>query len=278
MKKFLLLSSIAIFALANDKVLIDSDLNQVCSTEKCENLSNKFEKVLNSNLDKKRENRKDLTGNSVSKLKGEWSISYGFGNSKSYSDSWNLTETEYTSYDVGYSIKGTNKNGNEVGCSDLTHFEISGGYEYMCVIVESSTYVDWFFVNLNGNSLSGKYEYGSADDFADAGAYGNYDGSISGSRNSNTQSNTNLPTSSSEYYSDLANTKNKIGWYFWTTPSGKAYLANGRDSGDIAIWNFTDEKKWKPIHNANAFDGYSSAGKIFNKVTISSDGKYIDIE
>ncbi len=85
---------------------------------------------------------------------------------------------------------------------------------------------------------------------------------------------TTTSLSNNEFVSDLKNTTQNIGWYFWMTDSGKAYLASGRD-GEIAVWNLTSERKWRPIHNAGEFDGFSSAGKNFNSVNISSDGRTI---
>jgi|GEM_PF-3346755 len=187
MKKVLLLSTVAIFALANDKVLIDNDLNQVCSTQKCEELSSKFEKIINLDLnDNQRENRKDYTGSSVSKLKGTWNISYGFGSSKSYSDTWKLTTVEYASSDLGYGIYGTNKNNKEVACWDFSQFPISGNYKFMCATNLTNSYADSFYINVSGDNISGGYEYGTATDSAKAGTYGSYDGSINGSKNSTT--------------------------------------------------------------------------------------------
>ncbi len=98
-----------------------------------------------------------------------------------------------------------------------------------------------------------------------------YDNSYSSTTNNNYF---NIDEANNEFVSDLKNSTQNIGWYFWMTKSGKAYLASGRDS-EIAVWYLTSERKWQPIHNAGAFDGYSEASKSFGSVTISNDGRKI---
>lgn len=78
-----------------------------------------------------------------------------------------------------------------------------------------------------------------------------------------------------EFVDDLNNKSHSIGWYFWMSDSGKSYLASEKSDGSIAVWNFTDERKWKPIHNAPAFDSYAKAEKVFDEVKFSNDGKEI---
>ena len=76
----------------------------------------------------------------------------------------------------------------------------------------------------------------------------------------------------------LANKIHKIGWYFWDVTEGTNklyYLANGRKSNNIRVWNFTTEKKWKPIHNAPSFDGFTKANKNFDSISISASGDSI---
>ena len=76
----------------------------------------------------------------------------------------------------------------------------------------------------------------------------------------------------------LANKVHNIGWYFWELMEGNNrlyYLANGRKSKNIRIWNFTAEKKWKPIHNAPSFDGFTKANKNFDSISISANGDKI---
>jgi phosphatidylethanolamine-binding protein (PEBP) family uncharacterized protein len=76
----------------------------------------------------------------------------------------------------------------------------------------------------------------------------------------------------------LVNKTHNIGWYFWSTKEGANtlyYLANGRKNNNIRVWNFTTQRKWKPIHNAPTFDGFTKANKNFDKISFSSDGKKI---
>lgn len=76
----------------------------------------------------------------------------------------------------------------------------------------------------------------------------------------------------------LANKTHKIGWYFWEVRDQNTtlyYLANGRKANNIRVWNFTADKKWKPIHNAPTFDGFTKANKNFKSVSFSSTGDQI---
>ncbi len=76
----------------------------------------------------------------------------------------------------------------------------------------------------------------------------------------------------------LVNKVHKIGWYFWEVQEGNNtlyYLANGRKTNNIRVWNFTAQKKWKPIHNAPSFDGFVKANKNFTNISFSLTGDKI---
>ena len=80
-------------------------------------------------------------------------------------------------------------------------------------------------------------------------------------------------------FNDLAEKTYPIGWYYWMTPNNYAFLATGRYSkGGIRIYQHMIGGKWKPIHNARAFDGYPDAKSIFSSVVISDDARTIDIK
>jgi len=79
--------------------------------------------------------------------------------------------------------------------------------------------------------------------------------------------------------STLANKTHKINWYFWSIEISKKitryYLASGRDTESIKVWNFTNDRKWKPIHNAESFNGFNHAGINFDKISFSDSGDSI---
>lgn len=60
----------------------------------------------------------------------------------------------------------------------------------------------------------------------------------------------------------------KIGWYFWLQDN-HAFLLKKISDNEISIWNYTDTKKWRPIHNADAFDGYPIAPNTLSTTTFS---------
>ena len=75
----------------------------------------------------------------------------------------------------------------------------------------------------------------------------------------------------------LINKKHKISWYFWETKEANNtyYLANGRISKNIRVWNFTADRKWRPIHNAISFNGFNKANKNFSSISFSAKGDKI---
>ena len=81
------------------------------------------------------------------------------------------------------------------------------------------------------------------------------------------------------YLEELANKTHTISWYYWVTASGYAFLAFNRDdpSGE-RVYEHAQGGKWRPVHNANAFDGYPAADAIFSNVEISEDGRQITLD
>lgn len=60
-----------------------------------------------------------------------------------------------------------------------------------------------------------------------------------------------------------------ISHYFWLDNTGLAFLLKNNDNdNDISIWRFTQDKKWQPVHNAKAFDGFPKAGKNISKIEL----------
>jgi hypothetical protein len=67
-----------------------------------------------------------------------------------------------------------------------------------------------------------------------------------------------------EYKDEIENKTFKTMFYFWISGS-TAYLLKPKSTEDISIWNFTNDKKWRPVHNAQEYDGFSGAGEtLFN--------------
>jgi len=69
-----------------------------------------------------------------------------------------------------------------------------------------------------------------------------------------------IATKETKYIQELADKKFKVLFYFWTSGSN-AFLIEAKDENTISLWNLTSEKKWMPLHNAGAYDGFAKAGK-----------------
>ena len=66
-----------------------------------------------------------------------------------------------------------------------------------------------------------------------------------------------------------------VSWYLIKADSDKIYLVSG-EANDTSVWQMVpDTKQWKPVHNANAFDGFEAQNKTFDYVEISDDAKTI---
>ncbi len=67
----------------------------------------------------------------------------------------------------------------------------------------------------------------------------------------------------------IENTTINIGWYFWVQ-NGNAFLFKKINDNEIKIWYYTiPDKKWQPIHNAGAFDGYKKAPKTLESTSFN---------
>ena len=77
-----------------------------------------------------------------------------------------------------------------------------------------------------------------------------------------------------DMYLELSNNTHSIHWHFWQTPSGKAYLASdvhNVNKSSPAVWEFTNpDRKWKPIHNAAAFDGFEKRSLMYENVSFKN--------
>ena len=61
------------------------------------------------------------------------------------------------------------------------------------------------------------------------------------------------------YLEELADKTFKVLFYFWVTKDGSAFLMNAKND-NVSIWQFTSEKKWRPVHNAKPQDGFDGIG------------------
>jgi len=85
---------------------------------------------------------------------------------------------------------------------------------------------------------------------------------------------------------NLANKEISMQYYFWLSEENHYFLAYITANDNFSIWQFTNEKKWLPVHNAGAYDGFPAAiSHLSNieykdrKVTLGTktqDGDFID--
>lgn len=82
-----------------------------------------------------------------------------------------------------------------------------------------------------------------------------------------------------ELVNKIANTTPTMGYVFWiakdSNAQNKAYLSSQKQDNSRSVWFFTTQKKWQPIHNAGAFDGFPKADKVFQSVTLDKANEKI---
>jgi len=72
----------------------------------------------------------------------------------------------------------------------------------------------------------------------------------------------------SELLKVIANSKMNMSYYFWVKDS-TAFLSRQTSDSGFSVWHYTSDKKWQPLHNANAHDGFSEANVVFNKIELN---------
>jgi len=77
--------------------------------------------------------------------------------------------------------------------------------------------------------------------------------------------------STDELIDIIADNSMKIQYYFWIKDS-KAFLAAKNTDATYGVWYFTSDRKWQPIHNSGAYDGFSAVTKSFSKVDLDLEG------
>ncbi len=82
-------------------------------------------------------------------------------------------------------------------------------------------------------------------------------------------------TSLAQDIQSLAENAFAFTWYMWITDEGDIYLTDGNANAP-RVWKMVaGTKQWKPIHNAEAFDGFEAQGQNFKYVEIMPDGSGI---
>jgi len=78
-----------------------------------------------------------------------------------------------------------------------------------------------------------------------------------------------------ELLSILENSEAQMQYIFWQDGSA-AFLSNIVPAGEKpSIWRLTSERKWQPLYNAGAFDGFPAAGDTFDSVSLDPDTKQV---
>jgi hypothetical protein len=83
-------------------------------------------------------------------------------------------------------------------------------------------------------------------------------------------------TKDNNFVNKIANKKLQIKFYFWTSKTS-VFLFYPKGDNNINIWHLTSNKKWMPIHNTKAYDGFSSAGNIFLDVIFNKKESTLQI-
>ena len=83
-------------------------------------------------------------------------------------------------------------------------------------------------------------------------------------------------TKEGTFIDELANKSFEVLYYFWKT-EGTSYLMKPRDAGKMSVWHFTSEKKWLPIHNADAYDGFEGAGVTLHDLSFDFESVILSV-
>lgn len=79
-----------------------------------------------------------------------------------------------------------------------------------------------------------------------------------------------------ELVSFLSNSTINVQYYFFIVKQN-AFLSKKDSKGGYSLWYYTLERKWQPIHNANAFDGFDKADNVFDNVQTNGDNTKVTI-
>lgn len=76
----------------------------------------------------------------------------------------------------------------------------------------------------------------------------------------------------------LQNQDISLYYYYWKNDNNEYYLGKKRNDGKYSVWLYTKERKWKPFHNADAFDGFSKAGKVYKSVSFKDGNIMLEMK
>ena len=74
----------------------------------------------------------------------------------------------------------------------------------------------------------------------------------------------------------ISNSRIIIQYFYWNIDDN-LYLAKDRGDNNISIWNYTNNRKWRPLHNTEAFDGFEKAPIVFDNISIKKNSGIIKI-
>lgn len=74
----------------------------------------------------------------------------------------------------------------------------------------------------------------------------------------------------------ISNSTMNVQYYFYIIKNN-AFLSKKSPNGGYALWYYTIDRKWQPIHNAGAFDGFSKADSVFDSVEANEDNTKVTI-
>lgn len=70
---------------------------------------------------------------------------------------------------------------------------------------------------------------------------------------------------------NITNATHSLKYYYWMdSDDSKYYLAKKNKDNTYSAWMYTDDRKWKPIHNTKSFDGFPEADKYFKEISFNS--------
>ena len=69
----------------------------------------------------------------------------------------------------------------------------------------------------------------------------------------------------------------KIGYYFWKNENNTFYLVRENNTTSQSIWHYTKMRKWQPIHNADAFDGFPPASETIQNIRFNKNKSTITL-
>jgi len=66
-----------------------------------------------------------------------------------------------------------------------------------------------------------------------------------------------------------------FGFFFKSSKS--IYFSVVSNENNFSVWEYYNDRTYKPIHNAKAFDGYKSAEDIFDSIVIDKNYKSVHL-